>query len=629
MNNKTVKRTRILIVICFILSGLTLHAQELFFKNYYKPGTQDATLAVLEMLKDASRLDNPKIIFDEGVYHFYPEKAFEKYGYVTNHDNSLRRIAFPIIGYNNLEIVGNETAFIFHGLMVPFHVEDSKNIKISNISIDWEIPLHSEAKIVANDPSKGTFDIEISSQFPYAIKNNNLYFIKEGFEHDLDRAILFDPKRKAVAYRNNDFMPLDMNSNVEVRNNEQLKFPNYIDVRSPQFTQLKEEYTIKAEELMHGLVRITTSRKVPPVGMIMVSKGKMGQNRLANAIHLLKSEDIVLDRVAIHHAGGMGVVAERCVNVTITSMKVQASGNRMVSTTADATHFSGCKGKIILKDCIFKQMLDDATNVHSAYVIVEDVLDDHRLGVRVGHHHQAGFIFAGPGDEIGFINQNLSTNSIYKGKVKTLEMVNGRYYIITFEDKIPLDVNKDFVLENLDWYPEVEISGCRIDINRARGILLSTPKRTIVENNYFSNMMSAILVPVELSWWYESGQAQELIIRNNEFGDCCFAGNKHPVINIISTIGGDKEDYSFGKIIIDSNKFKHFDSWILHANSVKELEFTNNIIENSGSFEPIYPEMPVLDFEHIGKLKVNNNTYKGNLKSKTIIKEVKDKEVKF
>ena len=36
------------------------------------------------------------ISFEKGTYHFYPEFAFEKYCYISNHNDVLARIAFML-----------------------------------------------------------------------------------------------------------------------------------------------------------------------------------------------------------------------------------------------------------------------------------------------------------------------------------------------------------------------------------------------------------------------------------------------------------------------------------------------------------------------------------------------------
>ena len=93
-----------------------------------KEGEKDVTLSVITMLQDASKHKNSKVIIEKGTYHFYPEKAYEQYCFITNHDNSLRRIAFPINDFDGLIIDAKDAKFVFHGVMMPFNIENSKNI---------------------------------------------------------------------------------------------------------------------------------------------------------------------------------------------------------------------------------------------------------------------------------------------------------------------------------------------------------------------------------------------------------------------------------------------------------------------------------------------------------------------
>ncbi|WP_346237709.1 right-handed parallel beta-helix repeat-containing protein [Niabella insulamsoli] len=614
-------------VVTMLLIGLPVLCQPLYLKNYLKNNEKDATPAVYQMIQDARKLKNPVLHIEEGTYHFYPDKAFSKYCYVTNHDNSVKAIAFPLIAFKNLEVRGDHASLIFHGLMMPFDIERSENIKVSGVSVDWELPLHSEALIVASNPKAGTFDLEISEDFPYVIQNNNLIFIKEGYRHDLDRSILFDPKRKAVAYNTNLYTPLEYQKEKKIQFPEKLNLP-YAD----DFYSLYDNFSVKVQnlkftELKKGLVRVSGPLKhVPPVGMVLVCKGQNSFNRLANAFHITHSKNVLLAHINIYHAGGMGIVGERSENISLETVNITTNPDRpsrMVSTTADATHFANCRGLIKINNCTFEQMLDDGTNVHGSYVKAAEKLAANKLAVIVGHYQQGGFTFAEKGDRIGFVDSRASANPAFFNIVKQVEAVNQRYYIITFEDKLDDRITKDFVLENTDWYPELEITNSRFRNNRARGALLSTPLRTIIRNNYFSNMMSAILMPVELSYWYEAGHAQNVLIENNSFGDSFYGGknNKHSGVIAIHT-SLDKNDYIFGKIIIRNNLFNNFDNQILEANGVNHLEFYNNTIKDSKSFAPLHPEKPVIDVNHINFLKIQNNTWRGkNLPADQIVKE--------
>ena len=68
----------------------------------------------------------------------------------------------------------------------------------------------------------------------------------------------------------------------------------------------------------------------------------------------------------VHHAAGMGFLAERCENVTLKRFDVTPSPGtgRRSSAAADAAHFVNCGGKVALEGCRFENQLDDGLNVH-------------------------------------------------------------------------------------------------------------------------------------------------------------------------------------------------------------------------------------------------------------------------
>lgn len=619
------KKINLLRLLLFIITQ-SLFAQEFKLSDYLIKGEKDATLSVITMLQDASQYKNSRVIIEKGTYHFYPEKAYEQYCFITNHDNSLRRIAFPIKDFDGLTIEAKEAKFIFHGVMMPFNIENSKNIDISGLTIDWHLPLHGEGMIEANDSVNNTFDIRLEDNMPYAIRNNQLIFIKEGFEHDLAHAILFDPKRKAVAYNTNKYTPLQMTKTIEIRNKDKFDFVNYIDFRIPEYGTQNQEYSAKAEEITPGLVRIYGNKKpLPPVGMVLVCKGQFGKDRIANAFYINESSNIKLHNITIYYAGGMGILGERSENNKLESVNVLANpeNNLMVSTTADAAHFSSCKGKIVVNNCNFRHQLDDAINVHGAFVIVQDILAPNKIGVRIGHFQQAGFQFAKEGENVGFIKPENSAELAFKTTVKSFYKLNKDYYIIEFNEQISDKLSKGYIVENLDWYPEVTITNSQFADNRARGLLLKSPKRTIVKNNYFSNMMQALIISGGINtWWYESGGAQDMLIEGNTFGDCNYDGGKRPVISI----GGDQGNKGrmLGNIIINNNTFNNFNPSIIAAIGVKNLEFTNNTINNSKTFPATEPDAFVLNVKQVETLKIKNVKISEEFTNKIKVEEVKN-----
>lgn len=624
-----IKNRYIILLLCLLMISVYAEGKDekepshiLYFSEFWK-GEQDATPAMLTIMEAAKKQQNVTIIIESGEYHFYPEKAFEKYCYIPNHDNGLKRTAMPVLNMQNLTIKGEGAHFVYHGVMVPFIIEHSHNIHLQGVSIDWQLPLHTEVKVVANDVKSKSFDVEIPANQPYLLRNGELIFLKEGFEHNMETGILFDQQKQRVYYNTRAYTPIPYKNKVKVRHEAAIT-PVYEPFMAyPSMMKEDLQIRLQAKELKPGLVRISGSPKtLPPVGTIYACKGQGGINRLAPAIYINRSSNLSLNGMKIYHAGGMGIIAEGCENVTMNHLTIGVApgSGRMVSTTADATHFLNCRGKISFDGCAFANQLDDATNVHGGYMVIEDVLNTNTLGVRVGHFQQQGLYFADKGDRIALVDQQKSVHAFHENLLDEVEVVNPGYYKLHFKNELPTHVERGMVVENLDAYPEVVVTNSRFENNRARGVLLSTPKKVVVENNYFSNMMSAVLMPVELSYWYESGHSQDVIIRNNEFVDCAYGGKDFPVINIHTSL--DHSDYVFGTIVIENNTFRQFDAAIVKANGVANLQFNGNGIQSTSTYPPLFPDNSAIDIEHIGEFSATGNTFNGAARNKLASEEI-------
>lgn len=581
--------------------------------DYISLSDSDAVTGVLKLLKDARERKATKIKFQKGTYHFYDDLAFERYAYISNHDFGARRMAFPLIDFHDLEIDGGGAEFIMHGLIIPFSIENSSNIKISNVRVNWSSPTHSEIKVVgvSNDAKNPYVDYEISDQYPYEIKNGELLFTKKGFQHNLENGVYFDPLKNAVAYQSRNMSPpLNREVKQSVKNWNNLEPTIYpVDKNDPAFRNRGIENSNIATQLQPGLVRISgVKTQMPKIGWVLVAKGMNGFNRLAPAFRLYHSDNIELNNVTVHHASGMGLIADNCKNITLNSFNVMPDkkDGRMISTTADATHFVGCRGFIKMDNCRFENQFDDATNIHGTYFEVMD-FKGHTAGLRVGHFQQSGYQFARAGDTIYAIDPHVASTHLSMLIVDSVEMVNPRYFKVSFKQELGTLLKTGYYLENASAYPEVEIKNCTVINNRARGFLILTPKKVLIEGNTFSNMMSAIQVPNEFTFWYESGYVTDLTIRHNTFLDGSY-GTPKPIALINVLAPSAKGEFIHGRINIENNTFTTFGSAILRAEFVKNIIFKNNIIKYSGNY-PLNTDKPVIDFETVGSADISNNKY--------------------
>lgn len=586
----------------------------------------DATQKIFETIKGLE--DGSVITFEKGTYNFYPEKAIEKYCYISNHNDQITRIAFDLEGLEDITIDGGGSEFIFHGRMIPFLVADSENITVKNLSIDYAEPFHSEGTIVAVNTEERHFDMAIAEEYPYEIRNDQLIFVKSYYEHTLGQSILFDPQTMATAYQTENYTPLSTLTKSKVsRGVSELSYKYKTDRNDDYIRRQGRQAALHVEEIKPGLVRIYNHRKeIPQVGMVLVSKGEQGENRLAPAFKLNDVSNFYAEDVTIYHAGGMGFIVENCEDIELFRCVVEPSEGRHVSTTADATHFVGCRGKVTLKDCRFQNQLDDASNIHGTYQEVMDILDSNRLGMRVGHYQQLGFRLAKPGDLIGIVRLADSFHEYHTLTVKSTEEVNGRYHIITFEEELPSKLQVGDLLENLSAYPDLLVEGCNISRNRARGLLLSTPRSTVIRNNYFASEMEALLLPVESSSWYESGNATNVIIEGNTFQNTTTGGMDRGMIRFHTD--DDSDNIAFSNIIIRDNKFDHFDNLILQITNVDGLIFEGNEITYSDAYPQQFPDNPVVTIQHSKNIEFKKNNYQG--KATEMVRMLDgSKEVKF
>jgi len=571
----------------------------------------DATADVLARILKADEKPISEIKFEKGTYHFYPAKGLEQYCHISNHCDLMVRTAFPVKGFKKLSIDGQGSTFIFHGIMIPFLVDDSKNIIIKNVSIDWEVPFHSEGVIIARDEKKHTFDMTISNDYPYEIRNGQLMFVKPYYEHSIGQSICYDPQRAAIAFNTEAYTNLTNVSKAEVsRNVNTIKYKYEHDNRSPEYKFLGRQNRIIAEELKPGLVRIYNhGKKLPEVGWVLSMKGEQGFNRVAPAFRVTSTNGFYAQNVNVHHAGGMGIIAENSADLILDNFNITPSKGRMVSTTADATHFVGCRGQVVLKNCTFSNQLDDASNIHGTYQKIVDILDDHRLGIRMGHHQQQGFVVGVTNDTIGLVRLETSFFPYHQLTIKDIQYINGRYQIITFNERLPANVKSGDLIENLTAYPEVIVQNCKISNNRARGLLISTPKKTIIEDNFFHTEMEAILVPVESGHWYESGNAANLFIRNNTFQDCQHSGFDRGVIRFDTD--DDNHNIAFKNIHITNNQFNQYDNLILQITNADGIDFSGNTITKSNTFPQKYSQNPAFKIYASKNIAFKNNTYQG------------------
>lgn len=524
---------------------------------------KDDVRAIKKALIESKAEGSKILVFNKGQYDFYPTFAGERYCYISNNDEGLKRIAFDLKDIRDLTIDGNGAELMFHGFINPFMVEESQNIKFENFSVDFSRAFHSEAIILGYD-AEG-MDVEIREGFPFIIRRSTLLFtggeeqngilttVSKGQTYGSSHMLEYDTENRETAYKVKDFYFGDING-----------YP--------------------AKSLGGRKVRIMVPGLVGTKGNTMV----FGPNhRKCPGFVLSDSRDVDFKNVIIHHAGGMGIIGQRTHNITIDKCKVTPSEGRMLSTTADATHFVNCTGKIALTNNLFENQQDDATNIHGIYVQVVEKSADNKIMVQLKHRQQYGFDFLEPGVEVELVRAK-SMITYDTAIVKHVNKINKEVTEVTFKDALPEKFEIGDAIAEIREYPEVLIAGNIIRKNRARGMLLNCRGKTVVENNTFHSPGAAILFEGDAFNWFEQGGVRDCVIRNNIFDNCLYGVWGKAIIDVKAGIREDKENSRYNRnILIENNIFRIYDELpLLNVYCVDGLTWRNNTVEKTEA----YPE---------------------------------------
>ena len=590
MNHIFIKITTVLVLL------LTLNAEaKSIIEIKHQEG--DMTSIVRKAIEENTDKDLT-IVFEKGNYLFLPDYAVDQYSYITNHGNGLKKIIFLLEGYDSVAIEGNGSEFLFHGQVAPFQIKNCKKVTAKNFTIDWDIPFLFQSEIMAVNKKEGWIEVKpFTTGYSWIVEKDQILFPNvDGFSFfELGSTLEFDPKLKRVAF-------------------------GALDNSIGQY---------KVETKPNGILRIHAKfRKYPEVGNVLNSKGEGEQNRYAPAFQTTNSQNILFEDITIHHALGMGFLFERSEGIVISKcgIFVRLGSDRVVSTIADATHFSNCKGAILIENCKFQHMLDDGTNVHGTYVEVNKVLDAKSVIVELKHHEQLGFEFAGKGDEIWFIMQP-SPDRASVNVVTDVKVINDRFIQIQFANDLPLGLKNGSILENKTWNPSFTMRGCTINDHRARNVIIKTPEKIVIENNQFSSMMSAIQLRGDSFFWYESGAVNDVLIRNNHFVHCSYGGNESAILYVTPRLGKDFDDKaSYDRNIrFENNTIETFGNRIVWADRVGGLKISGNTIIQTKEATNLYPNAPIFDLINCINVEILKNIYKGDSKNFVVGDEISKK----
>ena len=489
-------------------------------------------------------------------YHLYPDSSPKMNFYVSNHDQQRDiPVGLPFVKKNRVTLDGQGSTLVVHGKMQPLLVQDSTGVTLRNLTIRYATPFFVEGKIVEIADGMTTLEVP-RSLFSWKVENGKFRILREDGEAGVNMALPFEADGPMV----------------------------------PRAGGGDMGWTDRAEEAGGDRVRFATdaSKAGLKEGQVVVLRNGM---RPHPAAVLYRAKDTKLENVVFQDSQGMGLLAQRSENVTISGGGCIRAKGRIYTVSADATHFSNCRGLIHVENALYEGMMDDAINVHSTCLSIEKVESPTCIIAKYMHHQSVGFEVFLAGERVQFIRGKVLENIPELGRVKTAEMLDERHVKLTFEAPLPKGIGEGDAVENADWYPSVEFINNTVRHNRARGALFTTPKSVLVKGNKFVRSHgSAILLAGDAQGWFESGSCRDVKIIGNLFDHNLTAGYQFTdaIISIcpeVRDIGNQKQRYH-RNILISGNTFRTHHVPLLSVRSAEHVVFRKNKVVWDDLFPP-------------------------------------------
>lgn len=519
--------------------------------------------------------ENSKIIFAPGDY--YIKKRIEVEG--------LKNV--DIIGFG-ARIVQSINVTVNYGCSGGFRFENCDDCSVLGFSFNTERATNVSARVTAINLENNTFDVKVDDNFIF--NGNEKIFGLDSMNEN---------------YSCNFHMGLADNNSYkyEVIGDKHLRISLWHTVA----------YTLKnisVGELIcirHGLY------SMPPFVFV--------------ACNRILLEDITIESTAGHCCG----VYPRSSDFTFRRFNVRQAVNscQPYTSCSDGIHIKGLTGKLVLENCHFYNMGDDALNIHNSagtvFSVDGDVL---RIGMRVPSQSLNDIpktllpeSWAQKGDIINIYDEN-TLQRVGSFEIEDFKTESG--YNIAKISNLEGTLYEGLKLANSAYNAEVYIDNCSVTGSRARGFLLQT-ENVSIQNCRFSRISSAaLMLCCDVSRWNELGPTKKAVINDNVFDGCGVNINRLRAGGIVIGVNhinlcAEKIEHQgvHENIEIKNNKFIALKDSAIFADAVSGLKITDNIFCNCCNDLENRPDEYCLDIVlfNCNNLKLENNAdlIKGDL----------------
>lgn len=571
-----------------------------------RTGAADSTGAVVAAIRHARSLDKPVTIrFPKGQYSLSPGAAEERELYVSNTVGAnqayrMKRIGMLIEGMHDVIIDGRGSDLLLHGNMTPFAVLDSSDVSIVDLNTDFAAPTVVDLTVLrsGSENGHGFVDVRMSPGVRAVISGAAATFVGED-----------DPATGKP------YWSLAPSGATGGHNQTRTLATGYTARTGVRIWQ----GATSVAEIEPGVLRVTYASAADPGGYGKVYQLRDGIRRVPGGL-ISESERVDLQRLDLSYLHGFGIVGQLSRDISLDRIRFRTESGRWTSTAgfADFVQMSSIAGKVQITNSLFDNGHDDPINVHGTYMQVTAIDRASRtVTVRYMHPETAGFAQFHEGDELRFVSKStlLPSEATYRVIEATGPSAGNLTEMkLTVDGELPADLAVgSSEVENLTYTPEVHIAGNTFQSSPVRGILVTTPRKTVIERNRFDQIaMASIYVSGDARGWYESGPVEDLVIRDNVFER---PSTSQPTIFFDPTNTSRVEGRTVHRNIeIDHNSFGlRPGGRVVGGKSVSDLDITDNDISTYAATTPAdastVSSAPLYTFDSSADIELSGNRY--------------------
>ena len=457
------------------------------------------------------------------------------------------KAAFNLHGFKDILIDGCGATLVFSNVVNGFSIADSDCIEIRNMQFDWDWdskPL-SDIVVIANANSrKNELDM--------------VFRDREADENTIFSAVTqCDPETftyGAMRGTREDYIYQHPECIVSVNKTDK----NTLHVKHDgSFAQFKDGETCILRHYVYD----------------------------TSFMGISSSKNITVDGVSLYGYPGSGfVVNNRTSHFQIINSFIgvnpEYKETRHTSLGADAIHIVNTDGCFNIENNDISGQGDDALNVHDGLGCVDEV-NGNEITLT------ASALLISVGDTLGFRDDKFNSTD-FTAAVTAKKQINNSCYQLTLDKNPEGIVGKNYIAFSTEYDSgNYIIRNNYIHENRARGFLLQSSNGICENNTFYKIDMQAIKIVMDISrgLWYEGTGVDRLAVRNNKF-EMCNYGRSGEVIAIDTNLDGETAvSQPFTNIEITGNTFIDFPKYVLKANNVNGLVFTENTVEAGKKFK--------------------------------------------